>query len=142
MKQIFGKLSTVATVIPALIIGAVMSLSVALFTTSLPAVAATSCDPSAGLTGGVGDCTSGSGTVSALTGSNGVVTTIINVMLFIIGILCVIMIIFGGIRYTTSNGEPDRVKGAKNTIVYAVVGLIVAMVSWALVNWVFTNIGK
>lgn len=143
MKQILGKLSKVAVAMPALIVGVMISLSVALTFTNLTANAATSsCDPSSGLSGGVGNCTSGSGTVSSLTGSDGVVTTIINVMLFIIGILCVIMIIFGGIRYTTSNGEPDRVKGAKNTIMYAIVGLIVAMISWALVNWVFTNIGN
>jgi hypothetical protein len=74
---------------------------------------------------------------STLFGNGGIVTTIINVLLFIIGILCVIMIIFGGIRYTTSTGDKNRVDSAKNTIIYAVVGLIVAIVAYALVNWVF-----
>jgi high-affinity Fe2+/Pb2+ permease len=47
------------------------------------------------------------------------------------------MIIFGGIRYTTSTGDKTRVDNAKNTIIYAVVGLVVAIVAYALVNWVF-----
>jgi hypothetical protein len=65
--------------------------------------------------------------------------TIINVMLQVLGILAVIMIIVGGIRYTISNGDASRVKAAKDTITYAVVGLIVALLSYAIVNFV---IGK
>jgi heme/copper-type cytochrome/quinol oxidase subunit 2 len=66
-----------------------------------------------------------------------IIHTVINVMLFIIGILSVIMIIFGGIRYTTSTGDKTRVDAAKNTIIYSVVGLVVAIVAFALVQWVF-----
>lgn len=69
------------------------------------------------------------------------VTNIINIMLFVIGILCVIMIIWGGIRYTISNGASDKVKDAKNTILYAVVGLVIAIIAYALVNWVFDTVG-
>ena len=69
------------------------------------------------------------------------VGTIINIMLYIIGILCVIMIIWGGITYTTSRGKDDKVKSAKNTILYATIGLVVALIAWALVNWVFDLIG-
>jgi hypothetical protein len=65
--------------------------------------------------------------------------TIVNVMLQVLGILAVIMIIVGGIRYTISNGDASRVKAAKDTITYAVVGLIVALLSYAIVNFV---IGK
>jgi len=79
-----------------------------------------------------GKCNRGSGN-----DLNSIIQTVINVMLFIIGILCVIMIIFGGIRYTTSTGDKGRIDNAKNTIVYAVVGLIVAIVAFALVQWVF-----
>ena len=75
---------------------------------------------------------------SAPGGLNGIIQTIINVMLFIIGILCVVMIIFGGIRFTTSTGDQSRTKAARDTIIYAVVGLIVAIVAFALVQWVFS----
>jgi len=71
---------------------------------------------------------------------NSIIHTVINVMLFIVGILSVIMIIFGGIRYVTSAGNKTQVDNAKNTIIYAVVGLVVAIVAFALVQWVFTSL--
>ena len=66
-------------------------------------------------------------------------TTIINTMLYILGILGVIMIIFGGIRYVTSTGDASRVKAAKDTIMYSVIGLIVAALAYAIVNFVLTR---
>ena len=61
---------------------------------------------------------------------------IINILLFIIGAVAVIMIIIGGIRYTTSNGDQGQVTSAKNTILYAIVGLVVAIMAFAIVNFV------
>lgn len=66
-----------------------------------------------------------------------VITTIINVMLFIAGALAVIMIIYGGIRYITAHGDEKQVKVAKDTIVYSVVGLIIAIIAYALVTFIF-----
>jgi multisubunit Na+/H+ antiporter MnhB subunit len=56
--------------------------------------------------------------------------------LFILGAIAVIMIVIGGIRYTTSNGDSGSIKSAKDTILYAVVGLVVAMLAYAIVNFV------
>ena len=64
------------------------------------------------------------------------ITIVINILLFIIGIIAVIMIIVGGIRYTLSNGNASSVKEAKDTILYAVIGLIVASMAYAIVNFV------
>jgi multisubunit Na+/H+ antiporter MnhB subunit len=64
------------------------------------------------------------------------VTIIINLLLTALGIIAVIMIIIGGIRYTTSQGDSAGLTNAKNTIVYAVVGLVVAILSYAIVNFV------
>ena len=61
---------------------------------------------------------------------------IVNVLLFILGIISVIVIVIGGIRYTTSGGDSSQVTGAKNTVLYAVVGLIVAILAYAIVNFV------
>lgn len=74
----------------------------------------------------------------ASTGSDlpGIASKVVNVMLFIVGILAVIMIIFSGIRYITAHGDKGQVEGAKNTLIYAIVGLIVSIVAYALVNWV------
>lgn len=62
---------------------------------------------------------------------------IVNTLLFIVGLLAVVMIIFSGIQYTTSSGDSGRVSKAKNTLVYSIVGLIIAFLAFAIVNWVF-----
>ncbi|MFI5212824.1 MAG: pilin [Candidatus Saccharimonadales bacterium] len=67
------------------------------------------------------------------------VKTIVNVMLFILGAIAVIMIVVGGIRYTTSGGDASRVKGSKDTIMYAIVGLVIALLAYALVNFVIAS---
>lgn len=66
----------------------------------------------------------------------GIFRTITNVLLFIIGAIAVIMLVIGGIRYTTSNGDSAQVTAAKNTILYAIVGIIVAILAYAVVNFV------
>lgn len=65
-----------------------------------------------------------------------IIKNVINLILTVLGMIAVIMIIIGGIRYTTSNGDASGIKGAKDTILYAVVGLIVAILSYAIVNFV------
>ena len=71
-------------------------------------------------------------------GSDGLVKTVINIMLWVIGIISVIMIIIGGIRYATSNGDSNSVSAAKNTILYSVIGLVIALFSYAIVQYVYT----
>lgn len=62
--------------------------------------------------------------------------TIINTMLFIVGMLAVVMIIFSGIRYITAHGDKGQVDSAKNTLIYSIVGLVIAILAYAIVNWV------
>ena len=64
------------------------------------------------------------------------IRTVTNVLLFILGAIAVIMIIIGGIRYATSNGDSSSIKSAKDTILYAVIGLVVAILAYAIVNFV------
>ena len=66
----------------------------------------------------------------------------VNIMLFAVGILAVIILILGGIRYILSGGHSGAVSSAKKTILYAVVGLIVAILAYAIVNFVITTIAK
>ncbi|MBR3180550.1 hypothetical protein IKF63_00525 [Candidatus Saccharibacteria bacterium] len=65
---------------------------------------------------------------------------VVNVLLYIIGILAVVMIIFGGIMYTTSAGDQAKVTKAKNIILYGLVGLVVAVLAYAIVNFVLKRI--
>jgi len=58
----------------------------------------------------------------------------------VIGAICVIMLIWGGIRYTTSAGNSANVTSAKNTIMYAIIGLIIAFLAYAIVNWVLGSL--
>lgn len=71
----------------------------------------------------------------------GLIKSIVNAMLFLLGAVAVVMIVVGGIRYTTSNGDSSQISGAKNTIMYAVIGLIIAILAYAIVNFVVKQIG-
>jgi len=77
-------------------------------------------------------CKSKSDNASSLIG------TIVDTLLFVVGALSVVMIIVGGIYYTTSSGDSGKVSKAKNTITYAVVGLVVSFLAYAIVNWVMS----
>lgn len=70
----------------------------------------------------------------------GTIKNVINILLFIIGAAAVIMIIIGGIRYVVSGGDQGAVTGAKNTILYAVVGLVIAIMAYSIVNFVVTKL--
>ena len=74
-----------------------------------------------------------------LFGQTGTFKTISNVMLFLIGAISVIMLIIGGLRYVVSGGDSTAVQNAKNTILYAIVGVIVALLAYAAVNFVITS---
>ena len=65
-----------------------------------------------------------------------IVGTVINTMLFIVGILSVIMIIYAGIRFITASGNAQQVSTAKNILIYSVVGLVISIIAYAVVNWV------
>src|SRR4051812_14255305 len=72
-------------------------------------------------------------------GQGGIFRTITNVLLFLIGAISVIMLIIGGIRYVVSGGDSTAVQNAKNTILYAIVGVVVAILAYAVVNFVITS---
>ena len=69
-------------------------------------------------------------------GENSIFSRVTNVLLFLIGAVAVIMLIIGGIRYVISGGDQAQVTGAKNTILYAIVGIVVAFLAYAAVNFV------
>jgi hypothetical protein len=81
-------------------------------------------------------CSSGTAGTNEL---SPIIKSIVNVLLFVIGAAAVIMIIIGGMRYVLSGGDAAGTKGAKDTIIYAIIGLIVAFLAYALVNFVLTS---
>ena len=79
------------------------------------------------------DCSSvNKDTLNYANNSSGV-WKVVSFALSLLGGIAVIMIIVGGIRYSTSNGDASRVKAAKDTIMYSVVGLVVALLATAIV---------
>ncbi len=73
---------------------------------------------------------------ASLFGSTGIFTTISNVMLFLVGAVSVIMVVIGGLRYVISGGNTSNVGAAKNTILYAIVGLVISILAYAVINFV------
>ena len=69
-----------------------------------------------------------------------IVNEIVNMILYIVGILAVVMVIVGGIQYTLSAGDQAKVTKAKNMIVYGIVGLVIAILAYAIVNFVISKI--
>ncbi len=70
---------------------------------------------------------------------NDLVTQIVNVFSILVGIVAVIMIIYGGFRYITSGGDSGNVTTAKNTILYAIVGLVIVAFAQIIVKFVLNK---
>ena len=70
---------------------------------------------------------------------NKVIQQVINILSIIVGVIAVIMIIIGGLRYITSGGESNNISGAKNTIIYAVIGLVVVAMAQIIVRFVLSR---
>ena len=67
-------------------------------------------------------------------------SNVINYFLYITGIVSVVMIIIAGVQMTTSAGDPGAVAKAKKTMTYAIVGLVITILAYAIVNFVVRNI--
>ncbi|HUD10648.1 MAG TPA: pilin [Candidatus Saccharimonadales bacterium] len=68
-----------------------------------------------------------------------IVTTIINIFSLVVGAVSVIMIIVGGFRYITSGGNDTGIAGAKNTIIYALIGLVIVALAQLIVHFVLAK---
>lgn len=114
-----------------------------LFMYSTPVLAQTSPDITGGLCAGANldvndpNCDSESDAVQKL---NNLIRKVINLLSLVVGIVAVIMIIIGGLRYITSGGSDTGVTSAKNTILYAIIGLIIVALAQLLVRFVLRQV--
>ena len=69
-----------------------------------------------------------------------IVINILNAVIGIAGFIAVVWIIIGGVQYMTSSGDPSKTKKARDTILYACIGLVVCVLAFAIVNFVIVNI--
>ena len=113
-------------------------------------LAAVAVVPVVGVTMGLNSTTAGAQVdeinkgIKAVGGSNSsatlkvdeIVLAVVNWLLFAVGVISVIMLIVGGIKYATSAGDSNKVTSAKNTIMYAIIGLAVAVLAFAIVGFV------
>ena len=81
----------------------------------------------------------GTGMATDLFGQAGVFQHLSNTLLFLVGAISVIMLIIGGLRYVVSGGNHESVTAAKNTILYAIIGVIVCILAYSVVNFVITT---
>ena len=77
----------------------------------------------------------------SIAGEGGLISILINFLLWAVGILSVAMIIFSGFRYITSAGDAAKTKSAQTALTYSIVGLIVAVLAWVIVNMILRQFG-
>ncbi|HUO61870.1 MAG TPA: pilin [Candidatus Bathyarchaeia archaeon] len=124
-----------------------LSLVASLLFVALTPQAAGAIDVFQNCGGSGGGAVSGTASGSSICGATSkddfstIMHNIINTMLFVLGMIAVLMIVIGGIRYTTSNGDSAATKSAKDTILYSVIGLVVAIMAYAIVNFVVGRFG-
>lgn len=137
---ILGK--KLAAVLPALVMTLSLGLT-GLVATTGTALADCTVNGSSDLTVSNGvNCAKGTSAADSLFGNGGVFTIIANTLIFLVGAIAVLFLIIGGLRYVISQGDPKNVEGAKNTILYAIVGIVVAILSYAAVQFVLNALGK
>jgi hypothetical protein len=128
----------------ALLVG-LFAAGTALLVPATPAFADAASEACAGLkvTNPDAKCDDGSGGGGDAEADAGkLVRTIVNVISWIVGVAAVIMIIIGGLRYVISGGDSNGVSGAKNTILYAIIGLVIVLFAQVIVAFVLTNVTK
>lgn len=88
---------------------------------------------------GNGNCTAGDNTTGT-TRINEIITQVVRIFSAIVGVVSIIMIIYGGFKYISSGGDSGKVTEAKNTIIYAVIGLVVVALAQFIVKFVLDKV--
>jgi hypothetical protein len=120
----------------------VPALALALSFVAPVTVGAQACDPNNLSISSGADCAQGNEQATDLFGETGIFRQITNILLFLVGAISVIMLIIGGVRYVVSGGDQAAVTSAKNTILYAIIGIVVAFLAFAAVNFVTTQLAQ
>lgn len=122
-------------------VAGVLLLAVLPLVTSQPAFADCISDPtSAGCPCALNSSSAACQDLSKPDGLSNTLKNATNTVLFIAGALAVIMIIYGAIRFMTAHGNEKQVESARLIVTYSVIGLIIAILAYALVNFVLSNL--
>ena len=129
------------TRLKSLFIAVMLLLAVLPLVISQPAFADCISDPtSAGCPCALNSSSAACQDLSKQDGLSNILKNATNVVLFIAGALAVIMIIYGSIRFMTAHGNEKQVESARLIVTYSVIGLIIAILAYALVNFVLSNL--
>ena len=122
-------------------VAGVLLLAVLPLATSQPAFADCISDPtSAGCPCALNSSSAACQDLSKPDGLSNILKNATNIVLFVAGALAVIMIIYGSIRFMTAHGNEKQVESARLIVTYSVIGLIIAILAYALVNFVLSNL--
>ena len=122
-------------------VAGVLLLAVLPLVTSQPVFADCISDPtSAGCPCALNSSSAACQDLSKQDGLSNILKNATNIVLFIAGALAVIMIIYGSIRFMTAHGDEKQVESARLIVTYSVIGLIIAILAYALVNFVLSNL--
>jgi len=138
MKALFQKIMQALVIVPALALGAS-----AVVPATVSAVDATCPSDASGTNLSIengANCAAGNGQATNLFGEGGIFQKVTNILLFLVGAVSVIVLIIGNIRYVISGGDQSAVTAAKNTILYAIVGIVVAFLAYAAVAFVTSSL--
>jgi hypothetical protein len=119
-----------------------LGFGVASLAMSGPVLAANNCDPNSLTIQNGAQCAKADSAKENLFAPNGIFATVSNTLIFLVGAVAVIFLIIGGLRYVVSQGDAKNIEAAKNTILYAIVGIVVAVISFALVQFVINALDK
>lgn len=70
------------------------------------------------------------------------IASVVRILSYLVGVIAIIMIMVAGFKYITSSGNPEGVSSAKNTLIYALIGIVVAVLAQFLVEFVLTQASK
>ena len=115
---------------------ALMSLGVA----SVLSLSVASTNASAQVSSGINAATTDEMKNKQIDGSNGVIRIVSNILIWVVGIVAVIMIVWSGFKYITAAGDSGKIASAKSSLIYAIVGLIIAILAYAIVNFVMERL--
>lgn len=115
---------------------ALMSLGVA----SVLSLSVASSNAFAQVSSGINAATTDEMKNKQIDGSNGVIRIVSNILIWVVGIVAVIMIVWSGFKYITAAGDSGKIASAKSSLIYAIVGLIIAILAYAIVNFVMERL--
>jgi hypothetical protein len=108
-----------------------------------PAVLAEEFNPAENCTGAAASsayCQNLGSDTDPITGEEGVLKKVIDLLIVAAGVISVIMVIVGGLRFVLSNGEPEKATSGRKTVIYALVGLVIVIISQLIVSFALTSV--